>query len=316
MDPETQPIPATNTVRTIFFNDRGLRSGWRLLIFLAILTVLFSLLNIFMAAVLPSRPAPGAAVTILTPAILVVLQAFTFLVILLASFIMSRIEGRSLGVYGLPIHAQPVFKRFFTGYVLLGFLPLTLVLLIMHWCHVFSFGSVALHGGEIAIYGAEWAVGFLLVGLAEEYLLRGYLLYTLSDGVGFWPAAIVMAVLFGVGHSFNSGETRIGLIATVVFAMFASITLRYSGSLWLAVGAHAGWDWAQSFFYGVSDSGIRAQGNLLNPSFHGPDWLTGGSVGPEGSVVTLVFWVLMTLAFVLLYRPGGPALVITADRQA
>jgi hypothetical protein len=57
---------------------------------------------------------------------------------------------------------------------------------------------------------------------------------------------------------------------------------------------HAAWDWAETYFYGVPDSGLLAQGHLLNSSFHGPDWLTGGSVGPEGSV--LVFLVLLLAA--------------------
>jgi uncharacterized protein len=149
---------------------------------------------------------------------------------------------------------------------------------------------------------ARWLLAFLLVGFAEEYLLRGYMLYTLADGIGFWPATIVLGVLFGLGHAGNPGETRIGVLATVVFAIFASVTLRLTGSLWLAVGAHAGWDWGQSFFYGVSDSGLVAQGHFLNPSFHGPVWLTGGTVGPEGSIVTLILWSVMMLLFYFVYR--------------
>ena len=51
------------------------------------------------------------------------------------------------------------------------------------------------------------------------------------------------------------------------------------------------WDWAETFFYGVPDSGVVAPGHLLNPTFHGSKWLTGGSVGPEGS--ELVFAILV-----------------------
>jgi CAAX protease family protein len=310
MEPEIVPAGASHPLRTIFFNDRGLRAGWRLLIFVAILYVFFRALG-FLVLLLSKRLQRPVPTNVLEPHFQIIGDAVAFLLILLATFIMSRIERRSLGTYGLPIKAQPVLSRFFAGYIFLGFLPLSLCLFVMHLFHAFSFGSLALHGTEILVFGAEWAVAFGLVGLTEEYLLRGYTLYALADGIGFWPAAIVMAALFGLGHAGNSGETRVGLIATVVFAMFASVTLRYTGSLWLAVGAHAGWDWAQSFFYGVSDSGIRAQGHLLDPSFQGPDWLTGGSVGPEGSVITLVLWGLMTAGVILVYRPRGPALVIT-----
>jgi hypothetical protein len=158
-----------------------------------------------------------------------------------------------------------------------------------------------------------WFFFFLLVGLVEEFTFRGYFLYTLSDGIGFWPAAVIQAILFARGHMGNGGETHVGIIATSVFALFAAVTLWRTGSLWLAVGAHAGWDWGQSFFFGVNDSGFQAPGHLFNPHIGaGPDWLTGGSVGPEGSVVTLILWALMAVIFLLLYRKRSePALVLT-----
>jgi hypothetical protein len=67
----------------------------------------------------------------------------------------------------------------------------------------------------------------------------------------------------------------------------------------------------------VNDSGLKVTGHLLNPQpAQGPDWLTGGSVGPEGSVVTLILWVLMTVIFLALYRKRRePALVIVAERK-
>jgi membrane protease YdiL (CAAX protease family) len=312
MEPEISGGAPPHRLRQIFYNDHGLRAGWRLLIYCA---VLFGLLRGLLVPVMSrvQRQAPQGA---LSPAILALAEALSVLFFLLAAFVMSRIERRNMGEYGLPLKGAHVLQRFFTGYVFWGFLPLSVCLFVMHWLHAYDFGHFALHGTAILIWGAQWAGVFLLVGLSEEYLLRGYTLHTLADGIGFWPAAIVMAVLFGIGHAGNAGETRIGLIATVVFALFASTTLRYTGSLWLAVGAHAGWNWGQSFFYGVSDSGIRVQGHLLEPTFQGPDWLTGGSVGPEGSVITLILWAFMTVVFLSLYRKRRvPALVITADQK-
>jgi membrane protease YdiL (CAAX protease family) len=311
MEIETAPSGSSRFLNTVFFNDRGLRAGWRLLIYLGIILLAGLLLNgiLFLATGGKGKSQP----TEITPLFTILSDGLLFLLVLLAAFIMSRLERRSMGEYGLPLRSQPVFRRLIVGYVFWGFLPLTVILTIMHLFHAFSFGGLALHGSAIIFYAVAWAVGFLLVGLAEEYLLRGYALYTLAEGIGFWPAVIVMAVLFGIGHSFNTGETRVGLIGTVVFALFASVTLRYTGSLWLAVGAHAGWNWGQSFFYGVSDSGLRAKGYLLGPSFHGPVWLTGGTVGPEGSVVTLILWTVMIALFVILYRRRGPVLVVERE---
>lgn len=299
-------------LRVVIFNERGLRAGWRLLIFIAILFVL-SLAFIPLRPILMKQAATGN----LRPGPQILGDGLTFLTLLIACWIMSRIEKRSMGVYGLPLHDEPVFSRLAVGYVFWGFIPLTVCLTVLWLSHAFTFGNFLLHGGAILGWGAAWFVGFMMVGFAEEYLLRGYALYTLADGIGFWPAAIVLAALFGLGHAANPGETRIGVIATVVFALFASVTLRVTGNLWLAVGAHAGWDWGQSFFYGVSDSGLKAQGHLLNPAFHGPVWLTGGSVGPEGSIVTLILWSVMMLIFYLVYRkPRQKALVVESTTTA
>ncbi|HZS26028.1 MAG TPA: type II CAAX endopeptidase family protein [Candidatus Angelobacter sp.] len=309
MEIEPAPAASSHPRNIVLFNDRGLRAGWRLLIYIALLA--FLIVVVLFPLALKTQP-EAIKHGILTPA-QALGEGVGFLLFLFAAFIMSLIEKSNMGEYGLPIKRTPVLRRFFTGYVFWGFLPLSVCLLIMRLFHAYSFGSLELHGTSILIWGIEWGVVFLFVGLSEEYLLRGYALYTLAEGIGFWPAVIVLAVLFGIGHSGNPGETRIGLISVVAFALFASTALKYTGNLWLAVGAHAGWDWGQSFFYGVSDSGLRAQGRLLAPTFSGPAWLTGGSVGPEGSVIALILLGIMTGAILVFYR-RRPELVVAESK--
>jgi membrane protease YdiL (CAAX protease family) len=179
--------------------------------------------------------------------------------------------------------------------------------------HVFYFGEASQLNAHIFGWGILWGFVFLFVGFFEEFCFRGYFLYTLADGIGFWPAAIIQAILFAGVHMGNGGETKVGIIATSFFALFAAATLWRTGNLWLAVGAHAGWDWGQSYFFGVNDSGFQAPGHLFNPRYanNAPDWLSGGSVGPEGSVVTLILWALMFLVVVLfLKKRPEPALEI------
>lgn len=289
----------------IFFNDRGLRPGWRLFIFVAImvaLTVIFSVpFNLLRR--------PGHE---LQPSSLILARVFSLAAVLVASWAMSRIERRDMGEYGLPVKNAGIFSRFIRGYVFWGFLPLTLLLLLMRARHLFYFGNVALHGIQVFSWAAVWGLLFIMVGVHEEYLLRGYALYTLAEGIGFWPASVVLATVFAGLHTFNRGEARIGIIMTAVFALFASVTLRYTGNLWTAAGLHAGWDWGQSYFYGTPNSGLVVPGHLLTPHTHGPEWLTGGSVGPEGSVLTLVLLTLMAVLFALVYRRRKrPALVVT-----
>jgi membrane protease YdiL (CAAX protease family) len=315
MEPETPRTASAFTSRKIFYNDRGLRAGWRLLIYCGMIWVL-----VYGGGLIAKRlagPSKGAALPDFLQAIFqAVGELIVFLVLLFLAWIMSRIEHRKVGVYGLPLQ-RSALSSLIRGYFLWGFLPLAVLLLILRALHAFYFGGVTALNVKILGWGLLWFVVFLLVGLFEEYMLRGYFLYTLADGIGFWPAAIIQAILFAAIHMGNGGETKIGIIAAGCFALFAAATLWRTGNLWLAVGAHAGWDWGQSYFFGVNDSGFQAPGHLLNPHVsQGPAWLTGGTVGPEGSVVTLILWALMTIFFVLLYRPRGPALLVTADRKS
>lgn len=316
MEPEPSANAGSSKLTYVFYNDRGLRAGWRLLIYIGMIFVLG-----LGARLITRRMASGAArVAPSSEFAHAILQAIAelvlFLVLLSLAWIMSKIERRNVGVYGLPLQ-RSVISGFIRGYFLWGFLPLALLLSVLRGLHVFYFGNLSPLNPQILGWGALWFLFFLLVGLFEEFSLRGYLLYTLADGIGFWPAAIIQALLFARGHMGNGGETRIGIIATGIFALFAAVTLWRTGNLWLAVGAHAGWDWGQSFFFGVNDSGIQMPGHLFNPHLtQGPDWLTGGSVGPEGSVVTLILWALMAVLFLALYRKRHePVLVITEGRR-
>jgi hypothetical protein len=313
MEPETSANASPSILRTIFYNDHGLRPGWRLLIYFGMIAVLVFGARL-VAQQLRSGPKGPALPDYLQAIFQAVGQLILFLVLLFLAWIMSRIEHRKVGAYGLPLQ-RSAFSSLVKGYFLWGFLPLAFLLLVLRVTHAFYFGDVTVLNAKIFGWGLLWFVVFLLVGFLEEYMLRGYFLYTLAEGIGFLPAAIIQAILFARLHMGNGGETRIGIIATGIFALFAAATLWRTGNLWLAVGAHAGWDWGQSFFFGVNDSGFQAPGHLLNPHVsQGPDWLTGGTVGPEGSAVTLLLWALMAVFFVLLYRPRGPALLVTMEK--
>jgi membrane protease YdiL (CAAX protease family) len=315
METETYGNSSTPILKQIFFNDRGLRAGWRLLIYSGIIFIL-----VWSAGLIAKRVASGQSKGTTSDFLRTIFQAIAelilFLMLLFLAWIMSKIERRKLGAYGLPLQKSAI-SGFIRGYFLWGFLPLAILLSILRALHVFYFGNLSPLNSQILGWGALWVVFFLLVGLFEEYSLRGYFLYTLADGIGFWPAAIIQAILFARAHMGNGGETRIGIIATGIFALFAAATLWRTGNLWLAVGAHAGWDWGQSFFFGVNDSGLKVTGHLLNPVLvQGPDWLTGGSVGPEGSIITLALWTLMTILFVAFYRNRRePVLVITEGKR-
>ncbi|MGA9508009.1 MAG: CPBP family intramembrane glutamic endopeptidase, partial [Candidatus Sulfotelmatobacter sp.] len=119
--------------------------------------------------------------------------------------------------------------------------------------------------------------------------------------MGFWPAAVLLSCMFGLIHMRNGGEQWPGLLAAAAIGFFFCLTLRRTGNLWFAVGFHAAWDWGETFFYSVPDSGTIFPGHLLKSSFHGPAWLTGGGVGPEGSVLCFLVIAVTWAAFAKAY---------------
>jgi hypothetical protein len=143
---------------------------------------------------------------------------------------------------------------------------------------------MALSGADALKYGALYGIAFLMVGLFEEFSFRGYMQATLGSGIGFWPAAIILSILFGAIHLSNGGEAWFGAAMAGSFGVLAAFCLQRTGNIWFPIGMHATWDWSETFFYSVPDSGFLAKGHLFNSTFHGPTWLTGGTVGPEGSV--------------------------------
>src|SRR5215831_10387033 len=118
------------------------------------------------------------------------------------ALVMARIEKRHFGDYGLP--GRQAFGKLFWIGCLWGLL----------------------------------AIMVLLVGFFEELLLRGYPQFTLTDAMGFWPAAAILSATFGGLHWGNSGEAWLGLISAALIGFFLCLTLRRTGNLWFAVGFH------------------------------------------------------------------------------
>jgi uncharacterized protein len=212
---------------------------------------------------------------------------------------MGRIENRKFSEYGLPLR-QTLGKDFWIG-CLSGFLAISGTLLAMYLLHGFRITGLALHGKAILYALTGWAIAFLLAGSLEEFLCRGYLQYTLASSIGFWPAAFVMSGLFAFGHAFNPHETVPGVASVVLFGLLLCLFLQRTGNLWCAVGFHAAYDWGQTLF-GVPDSGIAPYHNLFKSTSIGPQWLTGGIVGPEASVLTPIALAVVAFVFTRYYR--------------
>lgn len=286
--------------RWIFVGSNGIRAGWRLLIWAAILAAVIATFNI--AGHLLHVKVPKQGVQLEPWMVIGEVLAFGFL--LVASFVMSKIERRPMGVYGLPLR-QALNGDVWKG-ALFGFASISAVLLCIYAMHGFQIDGLTTTGLAAFEAALLWGIFFLFVGFVEEFMFRGYVQYTLTSGTRFWVATLVTSALFGLAHFNNNGEVQnpIGLITVVEFGLFLCLVLRQTGNLWMCVGIHLGWDWGESFFYGVPDSGTTTWHAFIASSFHGPVWLTGGSVGPEGSIFTVIGLVVM--AAVIYWRYPKP----------
>jgi membrane protease YdiL (CAAX protease family) len=281
----------TSYVRTVFLGPEGLKAGWGLAFYVAMFyTLQFFALRLAGALELG---ADGLWSMMLE-------ELGLFVAAAVPALVLARVERRGWGAYGLP--GRQAFGRLFWIGTVWGFASISLLLALMYGLRVFDLGHLAIHGARIVRFAAFWAVMFLLVGLFEEFLLRGYSQFTLTRAIGFWPAAVLLSCMFGLIHIRNGGEEWPGLLAAAVIGFFFCLTLRRTGNLWFAVGFHAAWDWGETFVYSVPDSGTIFPGHLLKSSFHGPRWLTGGMVGPEGSVLCFVVIAAVWVGFERVYR--------------
>jgi len=307
--PVPSPVPPKapgHLFNVIFFNERGLRSGWRIIVYLFQVLVLALAFNFLFGRVLHL---PKTA----TPAMwqLMLQEGISFLLVFLPALAMARLESRPVAGYGLP--AGPMFGAKFWHGAALGIAEISILILSITAFRGYSFGPLLVHGPAILRWALLWALFFVLVGLFEEFAFRGYLQFTLADGIGFWPAALVLSLGFGSVHLMNQGESPVGALSVVSIALVFALALRRTGDLWLVVGWHAAFDFGETFLFSVPNSGNVFEGHLSNATLDGPVWLTGGTVGPEGSVFSFL---TMVAAAVYIHKmfPPKPKIVVSKER--
>ncbi len=338
---EPGPLPTAPTPpapSSVFYGRFGLRAGWSALIFIPlfiVFAIFFILVALAAAGKLPgiihdmnshaAKPTTIPDIRALDAFMGDILQ---FAGLALAAFLLSRIERRHISVYGI---GRNRLADFLPG-AFWGLATLSLLVAILHATHLLVFDARALYGAAAFSSGIKWLLAFLAVGLFEEYFSRGFLQFTLTRGVyglaekislpharaiAFTIAAFFMSLSFSAGHLHNARENPMGIVMTFLAAVIFSYALWRTGSLWWAIGFHMSWDWAQSFLYGVPDSGQISAGRLFHTHPTGNPLLSGGIDGPEGSVYVIPIMLLAALIIRYTTKPGPqPPLEPDADPLA
>jgi uncharacterized protein len=237
--------------------------------------------------------------SVYSPRILAISESVLMVGALAAGLVMSELEARPFGEYGLPLRFA--FGKLFWQGAVFGLIEISAVIGIIASLGSYHFGSLAIHGAQLLKWAGFWGGCFVIVALYEEFLFRGYLQFTLKQAIHFWPAAVLLSVAFGYVHRGNPGESKWGLAGVMFVGLFWCLTLRRTGNLWFAVGMHASFDFGETFLYSVPDSGMVFPGHLSNATLAGPEWLTGGSAGPEASLCDFVVILILLYLFHRLY---------------
>ena len=257
----------------LFIGPYGLRAGWRVVLFVLMVAILQAAAGLTMRSGLSrllERDGERLVQTIVSA-----------LAVLSATWIMSRIDRQPVTAYGLGRVNR--WRNLFSG-MAAAFLVLSTLMGMLRVSGSYTFSAGDIEAAAVWKWAGYWAVFFVAVGVMEELVTRGYPLFAMAQGMGFWPSAVLLSVLFGLGHLGNRGEEVTGIVNAVIAGLVFAFSLRWTGTLWWAIGAHMSWDWGESFFYGVADSGIITPHHFLTGTPAGPGWLSGGTVGPEGSV--------------------------------
>jgi membrane protease YdiL (CAAX protease family) len=289
-------------IKQIFAGSQGVREVWRLLSYAALLVgssfILVKGTTFALRAAHVHFPhAPGQSPV----EELVLGQLVTLCAAFIATRLMAAMEGRRLTDFGLAQLDRRSSGDFGAG-VLWGMALIASLIGLLSLKGAYSVSAVALTGSPLVRYTFLWACAAAVNGFAENLAVFGYPLTVLKRWMGFWPAALVLCALFTLGHLENGGENWMGLGSIFLQAFVLLLSVWLGGTLWLSIGLHAGGIFAEDFVFSLPDSGVDFTGHLLAASLKGPVWLTGGSAGPEGSVLALPVIAGAVVALLAVYR--------------
>ena len=259
--------------------DGRLRPGLRALLFLPTYAALLAVLVVLLRAFLP-RPGGEVGELFLLGQSLVLVP-----ITALASWILLRLADRcSFRNLGLWFYAG-WGKELGLG---LGVGALMLSVVVGAGA---AFGGTEWHLRDVEpmvlLRGFLWSAALLIPAATfEELLFRGYPFQRLVESWGALIPVVAISGLFGLGHASNPNATAFTVANTVLAGIWLAQAYLKTRALWYPIGLHFSWNFIMAYVYSLPVSGIVLKSQLLAATDHGPQWLTGGDYGPEGSILT------------------------------
>ncbi|HEM5299702.1 TPA: CPBP family intramembrane metalloprotease [Streptococcus suis] len=228
------------------------------------------------------------------------LELLAFAFISLAIILWARFVEKSPWL-GLGIRKKGAFKDFIRGWGIGAAMLITCVLLMWGFgaIQVTSFQFSANLVGEFLILVLAWSIQ----GTTEELLTRGWMFSSLAAKHNIPVGILVSSLFFTFLHLSNDGISLIPLLDLTLFAILACLVMLKTGNLWVIGGLHAAWNCFQGNVFAFPVSGTQAGQAFIAVETSGPDWLSGGAFGVEGSIISLLIqagmitWLVYELYF-------------------
>lgn len=293
---------AARLLRSVWISPDGrLRAGWRLLIHGALLLVFALMLLLPLSVLLVARQGLEAfgrfdSLEVLLPSSAAMTLA-TLAATGLARRLLDRRSFRSLGLWPQPSALADFLAGFAIAFVMMA------TVLLLHlaggWLVLESWGIEQLRSDGAPRGLALSLVLYLLVGVQEELLFRGYQLQNLIDGTRLPLGIALSSFLFGASHLRNPAASWPALLGITLAGLLLSWAWFRTHSLWLPIGLHTGWNFFEGTVFGFPVSGLDGF-HLVRHRVAGPPLLTGGAFGPEAGLLLLP-GLLLAAYLVLLY---------------
>ncbi len=269
-----------------------LRTVWRMLIYLGMVILaaapLMGLLKAF-SFLLPAETGEDH----IASAVNIVFMLGIDIALVLGAWITLRwIDRRRFALLGTSFSLQGI-KELLAGFAF-GLLYLTGAFLIL-WIAGFAEVTTGGLGAQTVRAMLTYLVVFTAAGALEELANRGYLFQALIEGTRAWIAIVGLSLVFSLGHIPNEDFSWVGGVCLFLQGILFGLTYLKTRSLWVPIGMHVAWNWAQGSVWGVKVSGTEIPNSILESVPKGPELLSGGAFGVEGSLVT----VAVTIGLVL-----------------
>ena len=225
------------------------------------------------------------------------LFSFVFILILFI-FWVKVIEKNSLSSLGF---VKRNWLKYLVWGIVISLIQMGVIALVYQ---VSGIGSFVLN--ELSLEPLLFILGlfpfWLLQGGTEEVATRGWLLTRIASRANLPLAIAISSSLFGFLHLGNAGVTFLSVLNIILDGFLAGLLFIYTDSIWLVVAQHGTWNYVQGNLLGFQVSGTGADASIFSFTMgSGPDWLTGGAFGAEGSIITTL---VLLVSLVIVYRLG------------